>query len=283
VLHSQGGAPGQLSVSDNYFDAPGCARIQFIEPNQAPVGLRTDGCSDGTGSVNAILAQYEFSLTNFLRESQGEPRLSGDAQDLRLVLYGLYASVQSDSYDTTTGAGATAAAPLGYEVNKLKFGGDLTWAALPWLSSALRFDRVQPELAHSRAVLRGPVAAPHFHLPIRHSRTNLLPVLALFLRPAGVQPDWDGSQSELLLRAASFRARSVRGLRLLPPWSRDRQPRHGRLRHGEQLRAPSRPRPECVQGRSLHVVVSFPIPRSRRPRPSSQSSPTLARGEIGSV
>jgi hypothetical protein len=144
VLHSQGGAPRQLSVPDNYFDAPGCGRIRFIMDNEQPVGLRTDGCSDGTGSINAILAQYEFSLANFLRESQGEPRFSGDGEDLRLILYGLYAMVQSDSYDTTTSAGATAAAPLGYEVNKLKFGGDLTWVALPWLSPGLRFDQVQP-------------------------------------------------------------------------------------------------------------------------------------------
>jgi hypothetical protein len=108
-----------------------------------PWGLRNDGCSDGNGSINAISAQYEFSLTNFLQQSEGGQRFWGDGEDLRLILYGIYAMVSSESYDTTTDAGIMGATP-GYDVNKLKFGADLNWVALSWLQPGVRFDRIQP-------------------------------------------------------------------------------------------------------------------------------------------
>jgi hypothetical protein len=88
-------------------------------------------CSKGTGSVDTLLAQYEFSLTNFLQQSSGGERFWGDGPDLTVKLYGMYNQVQSD-----------VAANDG--IHKLKYGTDIAYAALPWLTGAVRFDRVQP-------------------------------------------------------------------------------------------------------------------------------------------
>jgi hypothetical protein len=148
VLHAQGGGQFQLGITDNYFNAPGCASVSVMSPplpmGAPPTwGLRKDGCSDGNGSINAISAQYEFSLTNFTQQIDGGQRFWGDGEDLRLILYGLYAMVSSESYDTTTEAGIAGATP-GYDVNKLKFGADLNWQALSWLHPGIRFDRIQP-------------------------------------------------------------------------------------------------------------------------------------------
>ncbi|HEY8946469.1 MAG TPA: hypothetical protein VIM73_19595, partial [Polyangiaceae bacterium] len=74
VLHSFGGGQYQLGVTDNYF-GPSCrggsdqdpALINPVNGPNAPPG----GCSLGNGSVNTVLAQYEFSLTNYLQQSSG--------------------------------------------------------------------------------------------------------------------------------------------------------------------------------------------------------------------
>ena len=85
----------------------------------------------GNGKVDTLLAQYEFSLTNFLQQSSGGQKFWGDGQDLYLKLYGMYNKVHSD-YAPTDG------------IHKLKFGADLNYSILPWLSAAVRFDRLQP-------------------------------------------------------------------------------------------------------------------------------------------
>ena len=85
----------------------------------------------GNGHVDTLLAQYEFSLTNFLQQSQGGQKFWGDGQDLYLKLYGMYNKVKSD-FEPNNG------------IHKLKFGADLSTSILPWLSAGLRFDRLQP-------------------------------------------------------------------------------------------------------------------------------------------
>jgi hypothetical protein len=156
VLNAFGGGQFQLGITDNYLDSPGCATIA----NPVPVlpggvvappnwGLDPTACSDGNGSINALEAQYEFSLANFLSQSSGGQRFWGEGQDFSVKLYGIYASVSSQAMDTTnagnpvTNTGATPL-PDSYKVNKLKFGADLAYSALPWLTGAMRFDRVQP-------------------------------------------------------------------------------------------------------------------------------------------
>ena len=137
VIHSSGGGEFGLGVVDNYL-GPSC-----VDSGKNPV---THGhayypkltefdagrpCSMGNGHVDTLLAQYEFSLTNFLQQSQGGQKFWGDGQDLYLKLYGMYNKVKSD-FGANDG------------IHKLKFGADLSASILPWLSAGLRFDRLQP-------------------------------------------------------------------------------------------------------------------------------------------
>jgi hypothetical protein len=127
VIHASGGGEFGLGMVDNYLGlscvGPGGANTPYYKTGQA--------CSKGTGSVDTLLAQYEFGLTNFLQQSSGGERFWGDGPDLTLKLYGMYNKVKSD-----------VAANDG--IHKLKYGADLAYAALPWLTAGVRFDRVQP-------------------------------------------------------------------------------------------------------------------------------------------
>jgi hypothetical protein len=85
------------------------------------------------------LAQYEFSLTNFLQMSEGGQKFWGEGADLSLALYGLLNRVQSDYRPTDkTIWGPTDG------IIKLKYGADLQYHATPSITAALRFDRLQP-------------------------------------------------------------------------------------------------------------------------------------------
>lgn len=158
VLHGFGGGQYTLGVTDVYF-GPSCQASTTEGDYTAGKGNTTTGkpttgevdntvktagyqkfpeCSMGTGSVNSLLAQYEFSLTNFRQISSGGQKFWGEGTDVKLTLYGMMNFVNSD---------------IKYKVNdksvydgirKLKYGADLQWAALPWLTAALRFDRLQP-------------------------------------------------------------------------------------------------------------------------------------------
>jgi hypothetical protein len=127
VLHSSGGGEFGFGVVDNYLGLS-CVKSGG---DQTPFFRTGEACSQGNGSVDTLLAQYEFSLTNFLQQSSGGQKFWGDGQDLVLKLYGMYNKVKSD-----------VAANDG--IHKLKFGADLAYAALPWLTAAVRFDRLQP-------------------------------------------------------------------------------------------------------------------------------------------
>jgi hypothetical protein len=137
VLHSFGGGQYALGVTDNYF-GPSCrggsdadpALVTPVSPPFAAPG-GPPNCSMGTGKVDTILAQYEFSLTNFLQQSAGGQKFWGEGQDLKATLYGMLNKVSSDVplYDGNT---------------KIKYGVDLQYAALPWLTFATRYDRLQP-------------------------------------------------------------------------------------------------------------------------------------------
>jgi hypothetical protein len=159
TLHSSGGGEYDLGIVGNYLDSPACHSV--TNPSTIPPGLPTrpenwvqldyDGCSDGNGYLNAFHGQYEFSLTNFQQQISGGPRFWGQGFDAILKLYGMLIFVNSDAVDTTKGprSGGNAALnaadlPSSYKVTKSKFGADLTVNALPWLSPAIRFDRVNP-------------------------------------------------------------------------------------------------------------------------------------------
>ena len=151
VLHASGGGEYRLGVVDNYL-GPGCI-AQFNEPALGSPTERTGGlvgpggstpapygCSAGTGSVDSVLAQYEFSLMNFLQMSEeGGQKFWGEGSDLKVALYGMLNKVKSDYKPMDK----TIWGPTDGNL-KLKFGADLRYHATPSLTAAIRFDRLQP-------------------------------------------------------------------------------------------------------------------------------------------
>jgi hypothetical protein len=138
VLHAYGGGQFNLGVTDNYLDSRGCA------PRGAPVAGRAP-CSGGNGSVNSILAQYEFSFANLFTnlESPGT-RFWGEGRDFVIALYGMYNKVDSENKcDPAVDPTCNSATEMD-GVSKLKFGTDLEFSALSWFGVGARFDRVQP-------------------------------------------------------------------------------------------------------------------------------------------
>ncbi|MEO7038175.1 MAG: hypothetical protein ABI548_29675 [Polyangiaceae bacterium] len=136
VIHASGGGEFGLGVVDNYLglSCVSGANGETVAPfykTTAGGSAADQACSKGNGSVDTLLAQYEFGLTNFLQQSSGGQKFWGEGQDLTLKLYGMYNKVKSD-----------VAANDG--IHKLKYGADLAYAALPWLTAAVRFDRLQP-------------------------------------------------------------------------------------------------------------------------------------------
>jgi hypothetical protein len=151
VLHASGGGEYQLGVIDNYF-GPSCKaahadpdgvnetpeyRMGDLESGGSPYPI---GCSAGNGSVDSLLAQYEFSLTNFLQmNEEGGQKFWGEGSDFKVVLYGMLNKVKSDYRPTDK----TMWGPTDGNL-KLKFGTDIQYHATPNITAAVRFDRLQP-------------------------------------------------------------------------------------------------------------------------------------------
>lgn len=108
LLHSQGG----VQLTNNYFGA------------------------EGTGSMNTILAQYQFSLAALLVAPQP---WWGDGADLVFKVFGMYNSISGTNDTPINGSGK----------QKLKLGGDAFYTPLPTLGFGLRYDLVQPDLKNS--------------------------------------------------------------------------------------------------------------------------------------
>jgi hypothetical protein len=146
VIHSSGGGEFGLGVVDNYLglscvtQAGGTIGAPYFKTatGGASTGnmlAATQPCSHGNGGVDTLLAQYEFDLTNFQQQISGGQKFWGEGSDLVLKLYGMYNKVKSDVTDNDG-------------IHKLKYGADLAYAALPWLTAAVRFDRLQPNSNH---------------------------------------------------------------------------------------------------------------------------------------
>lgn len=113
VLHSNGGGEFGLGITSNYLDGP-------------------QRRSNGNGSVDTIMAQYELSIANILTnlKKPGE-RYWGEGPDLKLAAFTMINFVSSDDPDMEG-------------VRKLKYGFDLNGRLKSWLGLGLRFDRLQP-------------------------------------------------------------------------------------------------------------------------------------------
>jgi hypothetical protein len=110
TVHAYGGGGFGLGVTDNYL---------------GPM-------SNGNGSVNTILFQYDYSIGLLLRNLQ-EPGadFAGDGPDITLSLFGMYNWIGSDD-------------PAYDGMKKLKFGGEAIYTPLSWLGVGARFDRLMP-------------------------------------------------------------------------------------------------------------------------------------------
>jgi hypothetical protein len=144
-MHADGGGVFNLGVVNNYLDNPRCLGAQHAS--------NTTSCSSrGTGQVNALLFQYEFSVTNLIQGLEDGTTFWGEGMDFKALVYAMFNQVKSD-YNAAQDAWAIAEADaLGYAApvdnysdhTKLKFGTDLTFSAFPAAAFAVRFDRVQP-------------------------------------------------------------------------------------------------------------------------------------------
>jgi hypothetical protein len=89
--------------------------------------------SEGTGQLNTFGGQYDLSIGNLLRYPQ---KFRGDAPDVVVSGFGLGTLVDSP-------------VPEFDGVLKLKYGGEVTYAFLPWLGTGIRYDRVMPDVDDS--------------------------------------------------------------------------------------------------------------------------------------
>jgi len=110
------GGPG---MRDNYF-GPNCRAAECTSP------------SDVNGSLTSILFQYDYSFAALARYLSHYPRAYWtDGPELKLSIFGTLSSIKSDDPD--------------YDGRKkAKFGGELIYSPLPFLSVGARFDRVNP-------------------------------------------------------------------------------------------------------------------------------------------
>jgi len=142
VMHSFGGGEFTGGVIDNYLESPFCASHGYGDTGTGyPLNVSMT-CSNGTGTINNLLAQYELRLSNF--------GLFEGGRDLKMKFFGIMNFISVDD------RASFEANPLyaGNEdlidehsqdgTRKLKFGGDFEYFALPWLSAGLRADRLQP-------------------------------------------------------------------------------------------------------------------------------------------
>ncbi len=134
-IHSLGAGNFSLGVVDNYLESPFCTPDA---PNES--------CSNGDGGVGTALIQYELGLANF-------GILPGN-MDLKAKLYGMFnhISVGDVEVERLTALYGVDNGTRGYTIDdlrqdgttKLKFGADLEFFPLDFMSAGLRFDRLNP-------------------------------------------------------------------------------------------------------------------------------------------
>ena len=107
------------SLGGGYFG------LGFVENYLGPASL-------GTGSLDTVEVQYDFSFGYLYRNLRvWGTEFWGDGPDCTLSLFGMHNWVHSDD-------------PAFDGVRKLKFGGEVIYTPLSWLSAGIRGDRVMP-------------------------------------------------------------------------------------------------------------------------------------------
>lgn len=129
-IHSLGAGEFAIGVVDNYLESPFCVKDA---PNES--------CSNGTGTVTSALAQYELGLANF--------GIFPGSMDLRAKLYGMLnyvtvSDVEEYRLQQIYGASANVTDLRQDGTMKYKYGIDLEFFPLEWMSAGLRFDRLNP-------------------------------------------------------------------------------------------------------------------------------------------
>jgi hypothetical protein len=112
-------------------DARGVSGVVRVLNAPGGPGLMTEYFgpnSGGTGQLTLAGAQYDLSLGNLLRYPE---RFNGDGPDLIASLFGIFTHV-----------GKTPSDPGYDQVDKFKYGGELTYSMLSWLALSGRYDRV---------------------------------------------------------------------------------------------------------------------------------------------
>ncbi len=131
-IHSLGAGEFNLGVVDNYLESPFCHKDA---PNES--------CSNGDGSVTSAMLQYELGLGNF--------GIFPGSMDLKTKLYGMlnYTALHNkelEQYRLSQLYGPSA--PLDDMSAdgdlRYKFGIDLEFFPLDWMSAGLRFDHLNP-------------------------------------------------------------------------------------------------------------------------------------------
>jgi hypothetical protein len=133
VIHSSTG----YVFKENYF---GYQPLQYdIEgPNDEVVG---PGSSfDDTGTVDTVLFQYIFRLAPILGKKRAE-------LDLSFAAFGMYNHISAPKIVL----GDKIVPKYQFEQDRFKFGGEVQWGPLRWLSAGLRVDRVMPDGANAEA------------------------------------------------------------------------------------------------------------------------------------
>jgi hypothetical protein len=92
----------------------------------------------GTGSIDSVLVQYDYSLGLLWRKLKNpHAEFWGDGPDLTLSVFGMYSAVSSTDTSRIN--------PLvGDGVKKLKWGGDAVFNLISWMGIGVRGDVVQP-------------------------------------------------------------------------------------------------------------------------------------------
>jgi hypothetical protein len=142
AVHSLGGGNYEAGngILDNFLGcsapAPGTTTTNtiggFCETTQNSLGATR-------GAIDTIEVQYDYSFGALYRKLATGEGFWGNGWNATLSLFGMYSAVSSSLTTQQTGS-----ALLGDGVKKLKYGGDLVIAPLPWLGFGARADFVQP-------------------------------------------------------------------------------------------------------------------------------------------